>query len=75
MPFTQLAIGRATEKNWWCATCAEEIDLDKHGRCGAYGSDAVDRIGRGTLASADRASGRLNLFAPRRLRGTAVATV
>ena len=38
------------EKQWWCVSCLAEIDLDNHGRCGACGSDAVDRIERGTFS-------------------------
>jgi hypothetical protein len=38
------------EKEWWCVSCLAEIDLDNHGRCGACGSDAVDRIERGAFA-------------------------
>lgn len=38
------------EKQWWCVSCLAEIELDNHGRCGACGSDAVDRIERGAFA-------------------------
>jgi hypothetical protein len=38
------------EKQWWCVSCLAEIELDTHGRCGACGSDAVDRIERGTFS-------------------------
>ena len=42
-------IGEAMEKQWWCVSCLAEIELDTHGRCGACGSDAVDRIERGAF--------------------------
>ncbi|MFZ0416236.1 MAG: hypothetical protein WBE20_15150 [Candidatus Acidiferrales bacterium] len=30
------------DRNWWCADCRVPTDLDRHGRCGTCGSDAVD---------------------------------
>lgn len=39
--------GGAMRKQWWCASCVAEIDLDNRGRCSACGSDAVDKIERG----------------------------
>jgi len=29
-------------KHWWCAGCEAEVGLDRHGRCGTCGSEAVD---------------------------------
>jgi len=34
-------------KQWWCADCRVQIELDIHGRCRICGSDAVDRMKRG----------------------------
>lgn len=31
-------------KHWWCAGCEAEVGLDKHGRCGICGSEAVDLV-------------------------------
>ena len=31
-------------KHWWCAECDAEVGLDRHGRCGICGSEAVDQI-------------------------------
>jgi hypothetical protein len=31
-------------KHWWCAGCEEEVGLDRHGRCGNCGSEAVDMV-------------------------------
>jgi len=31
-------------KHWWCAGCEEEVGLDRHGRCGNCGSEAVDLV-------------------------------
>jgi hypothetical protein len=31
-------------KHWWCAGCEAEVGLDKHGRCGNCGSEAVDLV-------------------------------
>ena len=28
-------------KHWWCAGCEAEVGLDRHGRCGICGSEAV----------------------------------
>ena len=33
-------------RNWWCADCRVPTDLDRHGRCGSCGSDAVDMMSR-----------------------------
>lgn len=30
------------DRTWWCADCRVPTDLDRHGRCGTCGSDAVD---------------------------------
>ena len=37
------------DNQWWCGSCVAEIELDSHGRCGACGSDAVDKIERVAL--------------------------
>jgi hypothetical protein len=31
-------------KYWWCAECEAEVGLDRHGRCGSCGSEAVDMM-------------------------------
>lgn len=31
-------------KHWWCAGCEAEVGLDRHGRCGICGSEAVDLV-------------------------------
>jgi len=36
--------GESIMKQWWCASCLEQISLDSHGRCSTCGSDAVGRI-------------------------------
>jgi hypothetical protein len=33
-------------KQWWCANCLIQIELDIHGRCKICGSNAVDRMQR-----------------------------
>lgn len=38
------------KRQWWCASCLAQIDLDSHGRCSSCGSDAVDLIKGGALA-------------------------
>jgi hypothetical protein len=34
------------ESKWWCVDCRTPVDLDRHGRCGSCGSDAVDSMHR-----------------------------
>lgn len=46
----------ARKKQWWCANCLAPIELNIHGRCGACGSDAVDKAG---LKGSARAQGPL----------------
>ena len=29
---------------WHCMDCRSEVDLDRHGRCGCCGSEAVDSM-------------------------------
>jgi hypothetical protein len=36
-------------KSWWCVDCRTPIELDKHGRCGVCGSNAVDSMLRASL--------------------------
>ena len=31
-------------KHWWCAECDAEVGLDRHGRCGICGSEAVELV-------------------------------
>ncbi len=33
-------------KQWWCADCRTPAELDRHGRCGTCGSDAVASMER-----------------------------
>lgn len=47
MSYTNVAIDQAwINRNWWCADCRVPTDLDRHGRCGTCGSDAVDLMSR-----------------------------
>jgi hypothetical protein len=47
MSFTNVVIDQAwVSRNWWCADCRVPTDLDRHGRCGTCGSDAVDMASR-----------------------------
>jgi len=38
-------------KRWWCMDCRSAVDLNRHGRCGACESEAVDSFNRGTINS------------------------
>ncbi|MFZ0638596.1 MAG: hypothetical protein WA020_16400 [Candidatus Acidiferrales bacterium] len=47
MSDTNVVIGQAwVNRNWWCVDCRVPTDLDRHGRCGTCGSDAVDMMSR-----------------------------
>ena len=37
------------KRKWWCANCLAPIELDRHGRCNACGSDAVGLMKRSEL--------------------------
>jgi len=45
MSNTNVLLGQAwVERHWWCVDCRVPTDLDRHGRCGSCGSDAVDMM-------------------------------
>gem|GEM_PF-6168072 len=47
MSYTGVVIEQTwVNRNWWCADCRVPTDLDRHGRCGTCGSDAVDMMSR-----------------------------
>ncbi|HEV2305485.1 MAG TPA: hypothetical protein VGR93_08200 [Candidatus Acidoferrales bacterium] len=47
MSYTGVGIEQTwVNRNWWCADCRVPTDLDRHGRCGSCGSDAVDMMSR-----------------------------
>ncbi|MGH9773830.1 MAG: hypothetical protein ACRD50_02660 [Candidatus Acidiferrales bacterium] len=33
-------------RKWWCADCIQPTQIDKHGRCGVCGSNAIDAAQR-----------------------------
>lgn len=47
MSYTNVVLEQTwVNRNWWCADCRVPTDLDRHGRCGSCGSDAVDMMSR-----------------------------
>lgn len=53
----------AIKKQWCCVSCLAEIELDIHGGCSSCGSDAVDRIGCGSLRMTASPASKIGILA------------